>query len=195
MSKKFLIITEGSVDEPNLLVKLFEKYGFNVIKEEKINVNINEKNKTKFLKSEAINIDKDTVIIAQGPRNRLKELVNLAKKQPVEFEWLFTGFREAFAGIFLIYDVDQTLNCELEEAFKMFSYEQEGLLLISSPCIEVLADNEDDRNEPICGTHLSKVYKPLIKGYLNKKYNISFADYVFENFEKIMLKYLEKKYV
>lgn len=40
MNKKFLILTEGQVTEPNFLIPLFQKYGFNVNKEEQIDVRI-----------------------------------------------------------------------------------------------------------------------------------------------------------
>lgn len=49
MSKKYLIITEGNVTEPNFLVPLFPKYGFKVNKQEQINVQIDNANILKEL--------------------------------------------------------------------------------------------------------------------------------------------------
>lgn len=49
MSKKYLIITEGNVTEPNFLVPLFQKYGFKVNKQEQINVRIDNANILKEL--------------------------------------------------------------------------------------------------------------------------------------------------
>ncbi len=196
MSKKFLIVTEGSDTEPEFLVKLFEKYGFIVQKEHQINVRIDEKEAedTIFKKYEAINETKDIVIIAQGPRNRIRDLIKLYNHNQYDIEKFFTKSKDTFAGIFLIYDVDQTLNKDLENAFKKFNNEQDGLLLVSSPCVEVLAHEKDININEIKGEHLSKEYKPKVNTYINAKYHITTKEYIFENFESIALKYLNMNF-
>lgn len=190
MNKKFLIITEGEVTEPNFLVPLFQKYGLRVLHTKQIDVKINDET-TIFTEYQSKMYDKD-IIIAQGPRNRIRDLMKLFKNNSYDLERFFEKSSELFAGIFLIYDVDQTLNDVLEESFNKFNNEQDGLLLISSPCIEVLAHENDFPLTEIKGKHLSKIYKPRIKEYINNKYQCSLQDYLINNFEKNALKYLEQ---
>lgn len=191
MNRKFLILTEGSVTEPNLLAPLFEKYGFEVKKEEKINIELETKENFEFSKFEVENAKKDLVIIAQGPRNRLKELIKLYNTN-VRMEKFFTTSRDIFAGIFLIYDVDQTLKDVLTDIFNKLNNEQEGLLLISSPCIEVLAHYEFFKDDEISGYHISQCYKKPLNMAVNNKYHISVDQYLVDNFEKLAVFYLDK---
>ena len=191
MSKKYLIITEGNVTEPNFLVPLFQKYGFSVTEEEQINVRV-ENVSSIFDKYEIKLDDKNIIVIAQGPRNRIRDLMLLFENNQYDIEKFFVKSSELFAATFLIYDVDQTLCDQLESAFNKFNNEQSGLLLVSSPCIEVLAHENEFGIAEITGTHLSEVYKNKINEYINHKYHISLKDYIINNFEKIALSYLEQ---
>lgn len=191
MSKKYLIITEGNVTEPNFLVPLFQKYGFSVTKEEQINVRIDNES-SDFNKYEIELDDRNIIFIAQGPRNRIRDLMLLFENNQYDIEKFFVKSREVFSGIFLIYDVDQTLCEQLQSAFMKFNNEQSGLLLVSSPCIEVLAHKKELAIDEIKGTHLSDVYKNKINEYVNQNYHMSFKEYIINNFEKIALSYLEK---
>lgn len=191
MNKKYLIITGGNVTEPNFLVPLFQKYGFKVNKQEQINVRIDNENAS--FKNYEIELDnRNNIIIAQGPRNRIRDLMLLFNNNKYDLEKFFVKSQELFSGIFLIYDVDQTLKEQLESAFNKFNNEQSGLLLVSSPCIEVLANKNEIITEEISGTHLSKVYKNKINEHINQKYHMTFEKYIIENFERLALIYLEK---
>lgn len=191
MNKKFLILTEGQVTEPNFLIPLFQKYGFNVNKEEQIDVRIGAKN-SNFKKYEIELDNRDIIVIAQGPRNRIRDLMLLFNNKQYDLEKFFDQSRELFSAIFLIYDVDQIINEQLEIAFEKFNNEQDGLLLVSSPCIEVLSHEKELNINEIKGTHLSETYKNKINQYINTKYHISVIDYIIKYFEQIALKYLEK---
>ena len=190
MNKRFLIITEGSETEPNIFVDLFKKYGFYVEHESQIKLNVDKENKGIFANYKLFNSKKDTIIIAQGPRNRIRDLLRLYDNQKHDIERFFTKAKENFSGIFLIYDVDQTLSNDLKEAFNKFNNEQDGLLLVSSPCIEVLAHEEMTNITEISGTHLSKCYKNQINQYINNTYHMKTEEFILKNFEKISLKYL-----
>ena len=61
MNKKFLIITEGEVTEPNFLVPLFQKYGLRVLHTKQIDVKINEET-TIFTEYQSKMYDKDIII-------------------------------------------------------------------------------------------------------------------------------------
>lgn len=189
MSKKYLIITEGAEMEPSFIIPLLKKYGFDVRKEEKINVEIDTEI-SNFDKIQIENDNNDVIIVAQGPRNRIKDLINLFNNQKYALEKFFENSGDVFAGIFLFYDVDQTLKEDLDKAFVKFNNEQDGLLLISSPCIEVLAHEDNANIKEISGIHVSKEYKSKINKYISDNYHVKVSQYIYENFEKISLKYL-----
>ena len=191
MNKKFLIITEGSVTEPTIFVNIFKKYGFTVEEKGQIKVDIDNANVDIFGKYEISNNRNDIVVVAQGPGNRIRDLLLLYDSKKYDIEKFFTNTREYFAGVFLLYDVDQTINAILDAAFSKFNNEQDGLMLVSSPCIEVLAHEDAMNIQEVKGTHLSSAYKSKINTYINDTYHLSSKDYMYSNFEKLALKYLE----
>lgn len=92
MNKKYLIITEGLITEPNFLYPIFKKYGFEVKNEsticiDKCEENMNNVNTDNYFKKyEMYKEDKDLVIIAQGPRNRIRDLMKLYVNQEYNLE-------------------------------------------------------------------------------------------------------------
>lgn len=188
MNKNFLLIVEGDKPEKNIFSRIFEKYGFNVIQQNKITIpngdDIFEFDRTKFVG------DKSNIVIINGPKNRLSEFINLFDGTINSLDNIILDPFSLFAGVFLIYDVDHTSKEKLEKMFEKFQNETDnGLLLVSSPCIEILGDT--DRKEEIKVNHLKEYKKERNKWVSNQKLP-SYQEYLINNFEKLALYYLDK---
>ncbi|MBP3494978.1 MAG: hypothetical protein J6K52_02105 [Clostridia bacterium] len=187
MAKNFLIITEGTKTEPTILKAIFEKYKFNVIDHEPIKIS-DEKDSFELDVSE-LSKQSDNIIIAQGPKNRIRDFLLLVNKQEEDIDRYFVKLKKNFAGIFLVYDVDHTLKEDLEEMYNKYNDETSGLLLLSSPCIEILS--EPERVEKIETPHLSS-YKKERREWASFNYSKSIENYIIENFEDLVLKFIKK---
>lgn len=184
MPKNFLLIVEGSVDEQNILGDAFTQYGFHaIVSEEKMNVeNIGRFEKFQY------ESHRNNVVIIQGPRNRIHDFLKFFKEDEMSIEKMFSYTYGFFSGIFLIYDVDHN-DCEdVEEMFGRFCDESTGMLLLSSPCIEVLGDTHHERVEAkYC--HL-KEYKKEV----NLLHQGRTKEYIRAHLDEIMLYFLDKNY-
>lgn len=188
MAKNFLIITEGVSTEPTILEAILTKYGFNVIRQEPIKIN-KEAQQFDLDITALLDNKKDNVYIAQGPKNRIRDFLNLINKQTEDVERYFSQLSDNFAGIFLVYDVDHTPKEDLENMFFKFQDETTGLLILSSPCIEILS--EPDRAKELCVNHL-KEYKKERKAWVQSKTSDSIEHYMIHNFEELILSFLHK---
>ena len=187
MSKKFLLIVEGKVTEKEILKSILEKCDIDVYKCDKIDLAM--KVDELFLNIYDTS-NKDVVYLVQGPRNRIHDWLKLMKSSEEDFERYFNDVQVSFAGIFIIYDVDHTSKEELVEMFDKYNDETDrGLLLLSSPCVEVLAD--PNRTEKLECNHLKEY-----KAQLNVKYNIdgfdSAENYIIKNFNGLILNFIDK---
>lgn len=184
---RYLVITEGKKPEIEVFTNVITRYGFNVYNklEDILTEDFGE-----FTKEEYKNNIQDSVVVIQGPRSRLDHLLLYYKDNEFSLEKIFHLDMNSFQGIFLLYDVDHVSNEDLSEAFEKFNDESEGLLLVSSPCIEVLADVCTNRGETKFN-HL-KEYKALINVELEKKYKCNCTKYIIEHFDELALFYLEK---
>ena len=187
MAKNFLIMTEGVKTEPNILEAILEKYGFNVIRRSPIE--INEEDQAFDLDVSKLTGNKDNIYIAQGPKNRINEFLLLVNNQSEDIERYFAKLEANFAGIFLIYDVDHTSKEALEEMFCKFQDETSGLLLLSSPCIEILS--EPNRVLEIKVEHLEE-YKKERKKWVQDNISDSVEHYIVNNFENLILAFLKQ---
>ena len=187
MAKNFLIITEGVKTEPNILEAVLRKYGFNIIKQNPIK--INEEVVPFDLDFTQLNDEKDSVYIAQGPKNRISEFLALVNNQSEDIERYFSQLTKQFAGIFLMYDVDHTSKEDLEQMFLKYQDETSGLLILSSPCIEILS--EPHRTAEIEVEHLTE-YKTERKKWVQDNYSDSVEHYIINNFEDLILTFLFK---
>lgn len=95
-----------------------------------------------------------------------------------------------FSGIFLIYDVDHNDNEDVEMMFNKFNNESDGLLLLNSPCLEVLADLDIDKKRELRFGHLTE-YKTKLNKYHNANGDNSSINYIANNFDEIMLRFLK----
>lgn len=184
MSKRILLIVEGKTDEQNVLGNAFRKYGFETIVS---NESLNIENIGAFRKFE-YSSSKDNVVIIQGPRNRIHDFLKLIRNEYVSIEKIFSYAYAFFQNIFLIYDVDHNDCSDVSEMFSRFSDESSGMLLLSSPCLEVLADYDRNRTEERY-SHLSEY-----KADINKHYNGGTFEYIAEHLNEIMLYFLDKNY-
>ena len=188
MAKNFLIMTEGARTEINILESVLRKYGFNVIREKPIRINA----ETDFFSLDVTELadDKDNIYIAQGPKNRIGEFLLLVNSQSEDIERYFSELTKTFAGIFLIYDVDHTSKEDLGNMFLKFQDEtSSGLLILSSPCIEILS--EPGRKDILKANHLSE-YKKERKKWVQDNYSYSIERYIIDNFEDLVLAFLAK---
>lgn len=183
----YLLIVEGEKTEYAVFEKVFLRYGFNIIAEKRM------KSFDSFVDSfdtTAFSNTKDNIVIAQGPKNRISELL---RTDSISFDFS-NAFQNKFNGIFLIYDVDHTSNEDLQEFMSIHADETDsGLLLVSSPCIEILS--EPGRSEPIDVDHLL-TYKRERNDYINNTlhYGKNTASFISDNFEKLAMYYLDQNY-
>lgn len=143
MNKNILLIVEGSVYEQNIFGNVFSKYGFNtIISNEKMDVDgIGQFQRFEY------QLNKSNVVIIQGPRNRIHDFLKLYNENEMSIERAFSYSYAFFFGIFLIYDVDHNDRDDVKEMYNKFADESTGMLLLSSPCIEVIADYNRNRGE------------------------------------------------
>ncbi len=188
MAKNFLIITEGKKTEINILSAVFERYGYEVFKGDQIKIP-EDFEEFSFDKTFELSKENDRVIIAQGPKNTISHFLKFIEKKQAEIDRFFGSLEDVFAGIFLVYDVDHTLKDELNKMFSKYQDETTGLLLLSSPCIEILSDLE--RTEEIAVEHLSE-YKSERNVWFDKNFHKSTEKYMADNFEELALYYLKK---
>lgn len=183
----YLILTEGKETEPDVISEVLKKYGFNIvrchqIKEyDKIEIDINE-----------LSNNKNNIVIAQALRNRLSDLLKIYRKENVDLDLLYGSSATYFAGVFLLFDVDHTSNEELIEIASIHNDETDkGLLLLSSPCIEIMA--EPNRTEIIEVDHL-KEYKSEINKRIDMQLKNGYTSkqYIINNFEELALAFLDK---
>lgn len=187
MSKNFLLIVEGAVTEKNILKAILEKCNVDVFDSGRIDLKatVDEVFADLYYTSK-----KDKIFLVQGPRNRIHDWLRQIKLNEEDFELFFKEIEGKFAGIFIIFDVDHTLDYELEEMFQKYNDETgNGLLLLSSPCIEVMADI--DRTEPLICDHLRE-YKVELNTRFNKAGHESAVKYIIKNFNELSLYYIDK---
>lgn len=189
MPSDFLVIVEGEKTEKTILEDALKKYGFNfILSDEKLDIeDIGQFSKLDFSN------DKENVVVIQGPRNRIHDFLLYFKRHPnIDTERVFRFKPHFFQGIFIVYDVDHNDEKDIEEMFNIFNNEHgNGLLLLSSPCIEVIGD-EDFEIRRGKWKHL-KEYKKQLNIYCQNRFKCSgIEDYIKKNFSKEMVRLLDK---
>lgn len=190
MNKKYLIIVEGEVDEVDIFEKIFLSLGFKVSRDKTLNFkNINLDLASKIFS----NLDKD-IYIVHSIQNKIHDIVIKFDKQTEDIEKFFGLSSNFFQGIFLIFDIDHNDKEDVDLMFNKFQDEYTGLLLVSSPSIEVLADI----NNKILGktkfNSLTKEYKGKLNSYFDTNHHCNVWEYISNNFFNLLIKVLEKNY-
>ncbi len=185
MSKSILLIVEGSVDEQTVFGHAFSRYGFHtVVCKEKLDIQ-----DVGLFQKYTYSSEKENIVIIQGPRTRIHDFLKLIRDTNVSIEKVFSFRYAQFQNIFLIYDVDHNDCDDVKTMFELFSDESTGMLLLSSPCLEVIADYNRKRTIEKY-THLSEY-----KSDINRYYNGQTFDFIDKHFEEIMLYFLDKNYL
>ena len=178
MSRNILLVVEGKKTEQKILGEIFKKYDFEVIKKEPIKSNLD--NIDEIFNIEEYKNKNDSITIITGSHSRLNHLINSYNKNTDDFSKLFNLTNNIFSGVFYIYDVDHTTNENLENLFEILNDETSAMLLVSSPCIEIISD--PNRKAPIIVNHL-KEYKSERNIYCQNKYKINGGN----DYEKICM--------
>ena len=181
----YLLVVEGKKDEKNVFQYILERYGFNVVRiEEKIDVD-NSLDFTKINMSD----EKNNVVIIEGPRNRIHDFLKYYDEHTDSIEKMFHYSSDFFQGIFLIYDVDHNDCDDIDIMFNKFQDESSGLLLLNSPCLEVIGDQ--DYNRVLEVEHLTE-YKAILNTYHEAEHKTNTLNFIKENFNSLILHFLEK---
>lgn len=187
MSKNFLLIVEGAVTEKSILESVLKECNAIVVSCDQIDLQADIEDLFAGIYDTS---NDDKIYIIQGHRNRIRDWLKSMKTSEEDFEHFFSEIEGQFAGVFIIFDVDHTSKEDLEEMYNKYNDEtSNGLLLLSSPCIEVLADTK--RTEPFEGMHLSK-YKALLNTEFSNAGLGSAEKYIIDNFNELALFYLDK---
>ncbi|HPK58909.1 MAG TPA: hypothetical protein PLF33_05840 [Bacilli bacterium] len=187
MNLHYLLIVEGEVGEYNILHDNLVKHGYYVNKFERkfwLNDDLPDFNITEYQK------DKRIVTIVQGPQTRICNLISDYDKNcnvPLEFISAKALDLPIFAGIYFIYDVDFNDNASFQNFYSIFNNPQDGLLLVSNPCIEVLADKVKTPNAYTKITQYKEVvWKQLRKGRGN------LVKYIAEHFNELIIETIKQ---
>ncbi len=137
--------------------------------------------------------DNDIVIIAQSPQSRIHGFLKSYDKNKDSLDQLFrySSDRDEFAGIFLVFDLDHNDVDDCSRMIDLFSDEASGLLLLSSPCVEVLIDLECSTRTNERYERLGK-YKAKVNSLLEKIEKKKASDYLKERFEERAIYFLDK---
>jgi len=180
----YLFVTEGEVTEPHILEKILENFGFSVT----IKTKQDRYEDIIFTETELSN-GKNNVVIAVAPKNRIHDALLAYERENVDLHKLF-GDGELFNGIYIIYDVDHTSVDDLNKAFSIHNDESDvGLLLVSSPCIEVLTDL--NRTNELNIKESFREYKKERNLALQAKEHCNSEEYMVKNFNDIVLYFLD----
>lgn len=191
MSKNYLFIVEGEVTEKEILSKILVNYGFKKINDAgRLKFSANSNTADFILKHLNSTANEDQIIIVQGPQTRIRCWLNDFDAKTSDFERFFDGIETSFAGVFIIYDVDHTTSDELEKMFNLYPDETTGLLLVNSPCIEVLGDT--NRTDDLKAESLTKDYKAKLNIRYDKEHHTNVKDYIIKNFDSLILYFIDK---
>lgn len=184
--KNFLLIVEGKKTEPTIFETIFRDLGYSVIKEDK---KLSLSSEFSDLKSKTLQSTKDNIVIVQGPKNRIDELITFFEDNSNDIQRIFTNLKITFSGVFWIYDVNHTSSENLTKMFNMYQSEDTGMLLVSSPCIEVMA--VPNFNEELILEHL-KQYKAIVNTFCELNYKCHAKEYIIKKFYKLAVEILDK---
>ncbi len=166
-----LVIVEGEVTEIKILENFFKKMGLEVIKEEKYQ---------KFSKLTFSN-EKNTVYLIPGPNPQVASVIKEFKSSEDEL-YKYFGISETIALNFIVYDVDTTKIEDIDELYETYNTPDVGLIVLSNPCFEVIADKELKKIEGFPKKYKKDIYKQC--GGISEK---GFVNFVNENIIDLLI--------
>lgn len=126
-----LIVVEGERFEKKVITRLFSLIGYEVIAENRLG----NFDKYKLIKQNNV------VYLIPGPKNDINSMMIEFDRTKDDLSKYFK-IDEVVAENYLIYDID-TANIDVfNSMISKFNNPQEGMVVLSNPCIEVLADHE-----------------------------------------------------
>lgn len=184
--RNYLIIVEGSKTEPSIFEFVLRQYDLEVV------VYPKPLSFTSGFKKIQFSNEKENVFVIQGPKNRLKDLIFSKNENDVEISSesinrLFFGPNVYFAGIFIVYDSDHNSIEEIEAAYNKFNNMSDGLLILSVPCIESIAEYDFNRKYE---SNSFIGYKNELNQYYDENFSQNTMEYIQCNFNKLMLENL-----
>lgn len=186
LNKKYLIIVEGSRDEINVFSKIFSKYGY------KIATSSIDFKKMDEISFETLTKDNVDIVIAKSNQSRIHDLVIKFDNKIEDIEKFFNFESNHFQGIFLVFDVDHNDKDDLEKMYNQFNSEDSGLLLVSSPSLEVYGDPNYNKDREDKFSNISKEYKGKLNLYYQSKYKCNVREFIANNFGSLSINYLKK---
>ncbi len=180
---RMLIVVEGEVDEVEIFKKLFSIIGFTVIESTK---------NGDF--THITNVLGDNVVyLIPGPKSKIQSVLETFDVNTMDLS-LFFGISETIPLNYIVYDVDITNYERFSSIIPNFCTPQEGLVLLSNPCIEVIADEEylihNDKPSLYKGVVRQQV---LSKNKMNQ--NDSLLSYIINNVLDLFIEQIKRNIV
>lgn len=186
VNKKYLIIVEGSRDEVNVFSKVFSKYGYKVATS---SIDFKKIDEVSFETLTKNNVD---IVIAKSNQSRIHDIVIKFDNRIEDIEKFFNFESNQFQAIFLVFDVDHNDKDDLEKMFSQFNSEDSGLLLVSSPSLEVYGDPNYNKVREDKFFNITKEYKAKLNLYYQKEYKCNVWEYITNNFDSLSINFLKK---
>lgn len=177
-----LIIVEGQKTEPSIFKYIFEKYGYH----------FHDMNNDDDWDSYKIDVDnRKTIFLIQGKRNRLKDLL----EQYEEYDTLSECYKidDVVALNYIVYDFDYVKSEELQKLRKKFYSPQEGELLLSNPCIEVLAEQKFYPHKGRSTRYKKRINSQIEETGFTGKSGIALnISYICSHFEELLITHIKR---
>jgi len=148
---RILLVVEGEKTEVDVFKELFTILGFSVVQEPK---------RGNFSRYTISTADK-LVYLIPGPKQQVLEIMKEFDSASMDLS-LFFNIPEPIALNYIVYDADDTIFADFSSLIENFKSSQDGLILLSNPCFEVLADNVYDTHHKAPKYYKKKVRQQLI---------------------------------
>jgi len=175
-----LIIIEGESTELLIFKKVFKLLDFKIVEETR-GSNFEKYKLTK---------DKKVVYLIPGEKTELLAMLRVFDKNSMDLS-LHYKIKEEVALNFIVYDGDANVGEEFHNLLNKFNTPEDGMVLISNPCIEVLADNKFYEHIGAPRLYKEKVRQQLIKDKL-VRHGERLINYIIENIIKLFIKHIER---
>lgn len=185
VTNNYLIIVEGEELELNLFEEVFKTIYHDCRISKFVNGVKVESESEDILSSDS----KEHFVIVKPKHNALSQILKDVNGDPdsiVPYQYFVNDdiIEYDFKYVFYVFDVDYTTKGELLDAFALFNDATDrGLLLVSAPSIEALADlvSNSFELEKKTGNRISSVYKPLVQRQVQRIVNSSTSSFIREN--------------
>ncbi len=178
-----LIIVEGDKFEISIINNLFEKLGY-IVETEKRHGSFNVSTFKLYDKY---------IFLIPGPKPQVSSVIKEFDSTTEDLKNYFGLTNIDIGLIFIVYDVDDANNTNVINFYKKYNNSQEGLLILSNPCLEVIAD--DTFNEY---SGVPRLYKEIVRNQIKIRKKLkSFSEndliqYINENIFSLLKLHLNR---